>query len=322
MRNRIFSSRRQIRKDATCNTSQRSDTTLKATNSWTRQSRLGLAGRLIGWLGVAAAILLSHVQAPAQVISRVSAPEKFFVDDKASLGLLFNYAAYMVSNNTAATIPSVYVAITNENHTIFVMNGPPGVGSLLSSATYGFTNIIYAIEALANKVTIITNLNPAALLGSQVVMLIGGDTGTIGGQNSVSFSPAVLGGWRPDAYELVGTKVIFTQNPTFTNQIYFDPSIAGFTNFSGQSYTNTFFFRAVKPTGTNIAISPFDYVDSGSGTKHTAFSSLSSSGGSNIIYSATNVISILNQSVTPNSLFAPGGTVTYSITFTNFAMGA
>src|SRR5205823_6630156 len=97
---------------------------------------------------------------------------------------------------------------------------------------------------------------------------------------------------------------------------------AGFTNFTGQSYTNTFYFRAVKPTITNIAISPFDFVDSGSGTKHTAFSSLTGAAGSNIVYSATNVVSILSQTVTPNSLLAPGGTVTYTITFTNFAFNS
>src|SRR6266404_2299775 len=369
MRNQISSGEMQRQKDLTLNSS-RDD---RPTNSRTRQSWLTLAGGFVSWLGLAAAILFGYGEAGAQVIIRVSAPGKFYVDDKASIGMVYNYAAYVISNNTAATFPSVYVAITNivstnmiqlatsdtgaralgalapgqakmaafslkgpgftgnsqtlinltnENHTIRVMNGPPGVGSVLTSANLGYSNIIYAIEALANKITLITNLNPYALLGTAVSMLIVGDTGTIGGQNSMAFSPAVLGGWRPDAYELVGSKVVFTLNPTFTNQIYFDPSIAGFTNFTSQSYTNTFYFRAVKPTGTNIAISPFDFVDSGSGTKHTAFSSLTGAGGSNVIYSATNVVSILSQTVTPNALLAPGGTVTYSITFTNFALSA
>src|SRR5882724_9472899 len=372
MRNQIFSTEMQMREDLTHNMS-RDGAPADARSSFPTRSRFGFAWNLMGWLAVAAAILLGHVEARAQIITRVSAPGKFYVDDKASIGMVYNYAAYVISNNTAATFPSVYVAITNigstniiqlatsdtgaralgaiapgqskmaafslkgpgftgnsdtllnvtnENHTIRVMNGPPSVGSVLTSANFGYSNIIYAIEALANKVSLITNLNPYALLGTAVSMLIVGDTGTIGGQNSMAFSPAVLGGWRPDAYELVGSKVVFTLNPTFTNQIYFDPSIAGFTNFAGQSYTNTFYFRAVKPTGTNIAISPFDFVDSGSGTKHTAFSTLSSAGGSNVIYSATNVISIISQTVTPNALLAPGGTVTYSITFTNFALGA
>src|SRR5439155_11149204 len=217
---RILQSRRMKHGDGT---------PVNARNSWTRRSRLGLAGSLAGWIGVAAGLLLSYGEAPAQVISRVSTPGKFYVDDKASIGLLFNYAAYLISNNTAATFPSVYVAITNigssnliqigasdtgvralgalapgqakmaafylkgpsltgnaqsllnltnENHTILAMNGPPGVGSVLSSANFGFTNIIFVIEALANKINTITNLNPYALLGSQVQMLIQGDTGT------------------------------------------------------------------------------------------------------------------------------------------------
>ena len=308
--------------------------------------------------------------APAQTIQRVSASGKFYVDDKASAGLLYNYAAYLISNNTASTLSNVYVVstnfistnliqlgetesgvralgailpgqskmaafylkgpsltgnsqtivgLTNENHTIRVLNGAPGIGSVLVSANFGFTNIIYATEALANKVTLITNLNPVALLGSQVVMVIAGDTGTIGGQNSIAFSPAILGSWRADSYQLVGAKVTFTENPTYTDRLYFDPSVAGFTNFSGQSYSNAFIYQAVAVTGTNIAISPFAYVDSGNGTKHTAFSTLASAGGSNVIYSATNTIAIVNQTVTPSSLLAPGGPVTYSVTISNYA---
>src|SRR5690349_17306896 len=72
--------------------------------------RLGLAGSVRSLLCLAVALLFGFGEARAQVITRVSAPGKFYVDDKASLGLLFNYAAYMISNNTAATIPSVYVA--------------------------------------------------------------------------------------------------------------------------------------------------------------------------------------------------------------------
>ena len=99
-----------------------------ARNSWTRRSRLGLAGSLAGWIGVAAGLLLGHGEAPAQVISRVSAPGKFYVDDKASIGLLFNYAAYLISNNTAATFPSVYVAITNIGSSNLIQIGASDTG--------------------------------------------------------------------------------------------------------------------------------------------------------------------------------------------------
>jgi hypothetical protein len=221
-------------------------------------------------LAAGALIFGSGANLPAQVIQRISSPGKFYVDDKAGIGLVYNYAAYTISNNTAARLPSIYVAITNiastnlinlaptesgvralgslapgetklaafflqgpnftantdtllgltnENHTINLLNGPPGVGSVLVSSNYGFTNIIYAIEASANKVTLITNLNPYAVLGSEVVMVIAGDTGTIGGSSSVSFSPAVLGSWRPDCYELNRTVVSFALNPTVTNQL-------------------------------------------------------------------------------------------------------
>src|SRR5260370_10335985 len=298
---------------------------------------------------VASAVMFGSVaELSAQVIQLIPAPGKYYTDDKAGNGIVYNYAAYMISNNTASSFSSVYVAITNivstnriqlapidsgvralgalapgqakmaafflkgpsfvtssdtligltnENHTINVFNGLPGVGPLLTSGTFGFTNIIFVIDASANKITLTTNLNPSVVLGAQVSMVIAGTTGTIGCQNSVSFSPAVLGTWRPDAFELVSTTVSFMLNPTFQNQLYFDPSMPGFTNFTGQAYTNTFNFRAARVTGTNIAISPFAFVDSGSGTKHTPFTSLTSAGVSNVIVSATNTTSIVNHTV-------------------------
>jgi uncharacterized repeat protein (TIGR01451 family) len=326
-------------------------------------------GQKLWFLVIAVTLLaLFAPHGEAQTIRRITAPGKFYVDDKDSNGVIYNYAVYTISNNTGINIPSTYVALTNihptnriqlaltdngvrtlgalapgetklaafylrgpsftgnsdtllnltnETHSVQVWAGPPVVGNLLSSSNYSYTNIIFLIEAAANKVTVITNLNPLAILGSEVVLVIAGDTGTIGGDNSITFSPGVLGSWRPDAYQLVNTVVRFSQNPTYTNRLYFDPGISGFTNFAGQTYTNTFLFRAVRVTGTNLPISPFAFVDSGSGTKHTALSSLISAGGSNQIFSASNLMSIISHSVTPGSLLAPGGLVTYSVTFSN-----
>ena len=340
---------------------QTQTSTLRRANGWQRACVwLAAFAVMLGALGV------SH----AQTIRRITAPGKFYVDDKQGAGIVYNYAVYMVSNNTASTIPSAYVALTNliatnlislstndsgvrplgalapgetkmaafflkgpsftansdslynttnETHTIRVYNGVPGIGTALVSSNYAFTNIIYMIEALANKITIITNLNPLAPLGTDVDLVIGGDTGTIGGDNSLFFSPAVLGSWRPDSYELKETIVRFTENPTFTNRLFFDPSVTGFTNFSGQLYTNTFRFRAIKVTSTNIPVSPFAFIDSGSGTKHTSVSSLASAGGGSVFITVSNRVIITSQTVTPSSLLAPGGTVTYSITFSNAA---
>src|SRR5205823_3009649 len=76
--------------------------------------------RLIHWLvtricllAVATALLWSGGEVRAQIIRRVSAPGKYYADDKAGNGVVYNYAAYTISNNTAATVASVYVAITN-----------------------------------------------------------------------------------------------------------------------------------------------------------------------------------------------------------------
>src|SRR2546426_33016 len=85
--------------------SPREGTPVNARNSWTRRNPLG---SLAGWLGVAAALLFGHGEARAQTINRVSAASKFYVDDKASAGLVYNYAVYSISNNTATTFPGLY----------------------------------------------------------------------------------------------------------------------------------------------------------------------------------------------------------------------
>src|SRR5947207_15310753 len=105
MRNQISTGEMRMQKDLTPNSS-RDDA---PTNSRTRQSRRSLTGSLLRWFGLAAAILVGYGEAGAQVVIRVSAPGKYYVDDKASIGLVYNYAAYIISNNTAATFPSVYV---------------------------------------------------------------------------------------------------------------------------------------------------------------------------------------------------------------------
>ena len=62
------------------------------------------------------------------------------MDDKAGNGIVFNYAAYTISNNTAATLPSVYVAITNiasTNRILLATNdsGVRALGTLAPSQT-------------------------------------------------------------------------------------------------------------------------------------------------------------------------------------------
>src|SRR5260370_31043794 len=63
---------------------------------------------------VASAVMFGSVaELSAQVIQLIPAPGKYYTDDKAGNGIVFNYAAYMISNNTASSFPSVYVSITN-----------------------------------------------------------------------------------------------------------------------------------------------------------------------------------------------------------------
>src|SRR2546426_10991210 len=70
--------------------------------------------QLLFWLLVLVCALTGLVPAAqAQAIRLISAPGNFYGDDKAGNGILFNYAAYAISNDTGVAMPSVYVAITN-----------------------------------------------------------------------------------------------------------------------------------------------------------------------------------------------------------------
>src|ERR1051325_7203676 len=80
-----------------------------------KPSRAAVAcGRAWSWLLLCTcAALLFCSEGSAQVIRRVSSPGKFYVDDKAGVGVVYNSAVYTISNNTATTFPGVFVAITN-----------------------------------------------------------------------------------------------------------------------------------------------------------------------------------------------------------------
>ena len=61
--------------------------------------------RTLWWMF--AALLVMTTVAEAQTIRRVSAPGKFYVDDKSSAGIVYNYAIYAISNDTVSTLTGV-----------------------------------------------------------------------------------------------------------------------------------------------------------------------------------------------------------------------
>src|SRR5690349_13098809 len=120
----------------------------------------------------------------------------------------------------------------------------------------------------------------------------------------MDFSPAVFVNWRPDAYQLESSVVILSQNPTYTNRLYFDSNTPGFTNYANNIYTNYYYFRARKVTGTNVPVSPYGFIASGNVIKHTSLSSLSALGPTNSeIVSVTNALT-MTETVAPTNFYA------------------
>src|SRR5688572_4679033 len=94
-----------------------------------------LPRKAMNWLArlaFALVLLFTAGETSAQVIRRVSAPGKFYVDNKLDGGvpadIIYNYAIYTISNNTATTFPGMYVAITNIVSTNRVQLAPTDTG--------------------------------------------------------------------------------------------------------------------------------------------------------------------------------------------------
>jgi hypothetical protein len=47
-------------------------------------------------------------------------------------------------------------------------------------------------------------------------MVVQGDTGTIGTSKVLAFSPAAYLSWRPDAFQLINTSIVFSGGNTGT----------------------------------------------------------------------------------------------------------
>ena len=97
-----------------------------------RNARRQMNARVLKLLAVLWAVIFLAVAGQAQIITRISTPGKFYVDDKSGNGIVYNYAAYTVSNNTGVNFPSLYVAITNivSTNRILLASADTGVRAL------------------------------------------------------------------------------------------------------------------------------------------------------------------------------------------------
>ena len=210
--------------------------------------------------------------------------------------------AFFFLQTTGATL-------TAQTHDIKVYNGPPSIGTVLLTQSFSFTSVEDVLEAKANKVTTVVSTPDGPAVGGRVVVTVTGHTGTVGGANIVSFTPAAYSSWRADALQLVTTSIAMTGGNTLTLT---DTLYSILPSPADTDYVATYTFRATNVVASNIPVSPIGYINSGNPMKHTDDGSFASLAGVAPPIVTTKMI----KTVSPASL-QRGGTATYTVTMDN-----
>lgn len=198
-------------------------------------------------------------------------------------------------------------------HTVRVYGGNPSAGAAqIGSANFSMTPVLETIKANANKVTtVISGPNPA-MLGGTLTMTVTGETGTIGSDKVLSFTPATYTGWAANSYELYQSTITLSgsNTGTYDNQLVIPP--AALTSTSNTAYEAVYLFRAVNFTTGPTAVSPVNYISSGTQVKHTDTSGYASLSPVQQITNTTVITKLVNTAVVYNTTV-----VTYTARLTN-----
>ena len=202
---------------------------------------------------------------------------------------------------------------STHSHTVRVYNGNPSAGgSQIGSAVFSITPVLETIKANANKVTtVISGPNPATL-GGTLTMTVTGETGTIGSDKVLAFTPATYLGWAANSYELYQSTVTLSgsNTGTYADQLLIPP--ASITSTANTAYEAVYLFRAVNFTVGPTAVSPVNYISSGTQVKHTDTSGYASLSPVQQITNTTVITKLVNTAVVYNATV-----VTYTARLTN-----
>lgn len=206
---------------------------------------------------------------------------------------LGNLAAGANSNSYFYLQASPSASDTNpQTHTVHVYDRRPDLpgATELCNTTYTYSQVLSAIQAAANKVTIATATSNPPGIGAVMTMTVSGDTGTIGsGEVTDPDSPFIqigpatvingasgISSWRPDVFDLISAKVQIDLGDGAGFAFHYDYLKWQFAPAAtaDRPYVIVYQFR-IKGTTTAVTNpSPVQNISSGTQTKHTSFSSL------------------------------------------------
>jgi len=211
----------------------------------------------------------------------------------------------------------------DQTHAIHVYNGRPGLPGTteVCQSSYTYDRVDDVIQALANKVNVITSGPNPAGLGGIMTVTVQGDTGTVGAGPSYdpgvfAMTPAALDSWAANAYELLKTELTIPPDKglptvTYVNDLHFN-------NFSGgdRPYTIVYTFRVTGTTTGPTPVYPIQEIASGTQVKHTTVNGLDDPTLYPPLKPAVNATT-LAKAVTPSATGSNGGRVTYTVTASN-----
>jgi len=198
---------------------------------------------------------------------------------------------------------------TFQGHTINVYEGAPPAGTLLSSSSFGFTEVRESISAAANKISVIVAGPTPPVLGGILTITVDGNSGKIGSEGIMSFSPAGFLDWAADAYELISTEITLSggNNAVLHDRLFYSASSSKST-----LYHAVYTFKTVATTLEPTMTSPVATISSGNQLKHDKTDSYFIV---NPVEPPTNHV-VLNKSAIPPALTG-SGIVNFRLTFNN-----
>ena len=160
-----------------------------------------------------------------------------------------------------------------QSHTVSAYDGnPTAQGIFQGDGDFSFTEVTQidadTRQGDRNQVTSVNIESNPALPGDTVTVTVDGETGTIGDEGILSFTPASFTNWNPDTYELIDTAIAFDGGGIGTVE---DRLTIQAPDASGQNlpYTATYTFEVAATGDTNTELSPIGNISSGTEINHT-----------------------------------------------------
>ena len=136
--------------------------------------------------------------------------------------------------------------VNAQTHAVAIYTTNPNLATSTCTTSFSYTTVD-TIAAQANKVTSVSYSPATPELGGDLTLTIIGDTGTLGGSDLFSFTPASLATWRASSFELKSVSMTMTggNNRTDTNVLF----LSGL-NSATSNYTQTYTLQS-KSSGSN-----------------------------------------------------------------------